>query len=372
MSTSSSPQTAAQRLLSLDFLRGAIMVTLMLGETGFFSKLNIAFDNGLTQFLHYEFEHSVWRGLRLWDILLPSFLFIAGTALAFSYNKQVQLGYSWQKAFRKVLRRSLLLLLWGTLVYAVRGKEINLDFSNVLTELAFGTMTAFLIIRWPARWQFAASIVIILLTEFLYKFTNVPEFDQPFTDQHNFGNYMDLIVTGKVHPGHGPVMNWLPCAASVVWGMMTGQLLLGAKTNTAKVRSMLLFAALAIIAGLVMDLTGITPMLKWISSTSFVMVNAGVTLILLAVSFEVIDVRSRQKGLKFFTIVGMNSIFIYLFFTFIGDRWMNEFVEILVSGLLNKLSVRLALGSALSSLVVFGIEWYMCYFLYKKKLFFKL
>ena len=372
MITSSSKSAATQRLLSLDFLRGAIMVTLMLGETGFFNKLNMAFDNGLTQFLHYEFEHSVWHGLRLWDILLPSFLFIAGTALAFSYNKQVQLGYTWQNSFKKVLKRSLLLLLWGTLVYSVRGKEINLDFSNVLTELAFGTMAAFLIIRWPARWQFATGIAILLLTEVLFRFTNVPGFDQPFSDQHNFGNYMDLVVTGKVHAGHGPVMNWLPCAASVVWGMMTGQLLLSAKTNAVKVRSMLLFAALAITAGLVMDLTGITPMLKWISSTSFVLVNAGITLLLLAVSFEVIDVRKRQKGLKFFTIVGMNSIFIYLFFTFIGDRWLNEFMDILISGLLNKFYVPVAVGSTFSSLVVFGLEWYMCYFLYKKKLFFKL
>jgi predicted acyltransferase len=372
MTTTASQNTASQRLLSLDFLRGVIMVTLMLGETGFFKKLNIAFDNGFTRLLDYEFEHSKWHGLHLWDILLPSFLLIAGTSLAFSYNKQVQLGYSWRKSFHKVLRRSLLLLAWGVLVYSVRDNAINLQFSNVLTELAFGTLVAFLIIRWPSRWQMVASIGILLLTEALFRFTRVPGFDEPFTDLHNFGNYVDQVVIGKVNPGYGTLVNWLPCAASVVWGLMTGQLLLSNKTNTVKVRTLLIFAALALTIGLVMDITGITPMLKWISSTSFVLVNAGITLILLTISFQRIDVSKHQKGLKFFTIVGMNSIFIYLFFTFIGDKWLNGYMDILISGVLNKFYVPVEIGSALSSLVVFGLEWYMCYFLYRKKLFFKL
>ena len=45
--------------------------------------------------------------------------------------------------------------------------------------------------------------------------------------------------------------------------------------------------------------------------------------------YEWIDVRNHQNSLKFFTIVGMNSIFIYLFFIFIGDRWLNGYMEIL-------------------------------------------
>ena len=68
----------------------------------------------------------------------------------------------------------------------------------------------------------------------------------------------------------------------------------------------------------------------------------------------------------------MNSIFIYLFFIFIGDKWLNGYMETLVSGLLNLANVPLPIGATISCIVVFILEWYLCYFLYRKKIFFKL
>src|SRR5690348_2590905 len=80
----------SQRLLSLDFLRGLIMVSLMLGETGFFQKLYRAAPGSFTQMLSVQFEHSEWHGLTCWDVILPAFMTMAGTAMAFSYKKQQQ------------------------------------------------------------------------------------------------------------------------------------------------------------------------------------------------------------------------------------------------------------------------------------------
>ena len=113
-------------------------------------------------------------------------------------------------------------------------------------------------------------------------------------------------------------------------------------------------------------------MLKWISTSSFVLVTGGITLIVLSICYEWIDVRNHKNHLTFFTIVGMNSIFIYLFFIFIGDKWLNGYMEILCSGLLNFANVPLAVGAAISCIIVFILEWYLCYYLYKKKIFFKL
>ena len=128
----------------------------------------------------------------------------------------------------------------------------------------------------------------------------------------------------------------------------------------------------SIITGLALDVTGITPMLKWISTSSFVFVTGGITLVVLALCYEWIDVRNHKNNLKFFIVVGMNSIFIYLFFIFIGDKWLNGYMEILVGQLLNIAGVSLALGSAISCIIVFMLEWSLCYFLYKKKIFFRL
>ena len=56
----------------------------------------------------------------------------------------------------------------------------------------------------------------------------------------------------------------------------------------------------------------------------------------------------------------MNSIFIYLFFEIVGDRWFNGYVSAITG------------PGILTSLVIFACEWGLCYFLYKKKIFFKL
>ncbi len=371
-STSSSVPQTGERILSLDFLRGVIMVILVLGETSVFRKLHEAFPNPFTHLLDIQFEHSLWHGLHFWDLLLPAFMLVAGTAMAYSYNKQIQLHYSWRRSFLKTLRRSFLLLLWGVLIYAVRDNRLNLQFSNVLTELAFATLITFLIIRLHPAWQLAVSILLLLITELLFRFTHITGFDQPFTDQHNFGNYVDLIVIGRVNGHYGTTMNWIPCAASTIWGLMAGQLLLSNKSAKLKLSYLAGFGFLALLIGFGLDWAGITPMLKWISSSFFVLATGGIALIALAGCYWWIDVRNHRHNLQFFTIVGMNSIFIYLFFNFIGSQWLNGYVDILLGGLLNLVNIPLKITLVICCLAVFAFEWYLCYFLFKKKIFFKL
>jgi predicted acyltransferase len=362
-----------QRLLSLDFLRGFIMVTLMLGETGFFQKLYKAFPGSFTQLLATQFEHSEWRGLHFWDVILPAFMLIAGTAMAFSYNKQKQAGYSYNQSFLKVLKRSFWLLFWGILIYAVRDGHLNFQLSNVLTQLAFTTLIAFSVINKPLGWQLAASVFCLILPELLFRLIHIPGFDQPFVEFHNFGSYINKSLGIKLDLQHKTnFINFISSGAHTIWGMMAGQLFLSSKSPRTKINALVLFGVLTLFIGLALDWANVTPMLKWISTSSFVLVTGGISLLVLALCYAWIDIYKHRRHLQFFTIVGMNSIFIYLFFIFIGDQWLNGYMNILCSGLLNLASVPLAIGSAISCLIVFALQWYLCYFLYRKKLFFKI
>ena len=165
---------AKERLLSLDFLRGLIMVALMIGETGFFLKLYQAAPGSFTQLLSIQFEHSDWHGLTFWDTILPAFMTMAGTAMAFSYKKQQQLGYSRKHSFLKVLRRSFWLLFWGILIYSVRDQHLNWQLSNVLTQLAFTTLMAFSVINQPFWIQLTASCLCLLIPEILFRVYSDP------------------------------------------------------------------------------------------------------------------------------------------------------------------------------------------------------
>jgi len=364
---------ANERLSSLDFLRGLIMVALMIGETGFFQKLFRAFPNPFTEVLSTQFEHSEWHGLTFWDVILPAFMTMAGTAMAFSYKKQQQSGSTWKQSFLKVLKRSFWLLFLGILIYSVRDGHLNWQLSNVLTQLAFTTLIAFSVINRPVWFQFTVTIICLLIPEILFRLIHIPGFDQPFVEFHNFGSYINKSLGIHVDILHKTnFINFISSGAHTTWGLMAGQLLFSDKTSNQKFIYLLSAGILFITAGLALDLTGVTPMLKWISTSSFVLVTGGITLIVLSICYEWIDVRNHKNRLKFFTIVGMNSIFIYLFFIFIGDKWLNGYMEILCSELLNFANVPLPVGAAVSCIIVFIMEWYLCYYLYKKKIFFKL
>ena len=345
----------------------------MIGETGFFQKLAVAFPNAVTHFLAYQFEHSSWHGLRFWDVILPGFMLIAGTSLAYSYKRQKELGYSYNDSLKKTLKRSFWLLFWGILIYSVRDGKLNFQMSNVLTQLSFTLVIAFLFINKTPLVQFIASICCLLLPEILYRAIHIPGFDKPFVEFQNFGSFINKSIGIKLDLQHKTnTINFISSAAHTIWGMMAGQFFMTRRSAREKMLYLLYGGVFAIVVGVCMDVFNITPMLKWISTSSFVLVTGGISLIVLALSYYIIDGLNRKKNLDFFTIVGMNSIFIYLFFIFIGDKWLNGYMDTLVGGLLSLAGVSLAVGSAFSCLVVFAIEWYLCYYLYRKKLFFKI
>ena len=364
-------QPNAQRLLSLDFMRGLIMVLLMLESTGLYEHLYALGEGSGAQGLLGQFFHHPWHGLYFWDLIQPGFMFVAGTALAYSLHRQESSGMTWRDSFVKTLRRSGWLFFWGVLDYAVRPGGLSFELWDVLTQLSFTTLVAFLIFRWSYTAQFAFSIGLLALTEVLYRFTNVAGFDQPFTDQHNFGNYVDMLLMHKINGDGWVAINCLPTAAHTIWGALVGKLLLSEKTGSEKVKWLLGAGLAGLVAGFLLDVTT-TPIIKRIATSSFVLASGGWCLLGLALCYWWIDVKQHQRHLLFFTIVGMNSLFIYLFFEIVGHRWFNGYIGALTNGLMGMAGLPAGLMAVVTSLVIFGLEWGLCWFLYRKGIFFKI
>lgn len=349
------------RLLSLDFLRGLIMILLVLESTGLYWQLIEMSDGSASHAFFLQFEHHPWNGLRFWDLIQPAFMFMAGTALAYSIQKQTLQGKTWWQQFLKTLKRCGWLFFWGVLDYAVRKDGLSFELWDVLTQLSFTTLVAFLIYRWSPQAQIGFSIGLLLLTEVLYRFTNIPGFDQPFTDQHNFGNYMDVILMNKINGGGWVAINCIPTACHTIWGALAGRLLLSNRTRPEKMNTLVIAGIIGLVAGYVLDITSVTPIIKRIATTSFTLASGGWVLFALAISYWWIDIKDHRKYLMFFLVVGMNSLFIYLFIEIVAARWFNGYIGALT---LNT--------PILTPLVLFALEWGMCYWLYTKKIFFKI
>ncbi|MFN0181519.1 MAG: acyltransferase family protein [Gemmatimonadales bacterium] len=358
-----------KRLASLDFLRGLIMVLLMLESAQLYARL-LEFEGTPLYGLALQFHHHPWHGLRFWDLIQPGFMFIAGAALALSLDRQSAAGLPWAASFRKALKRSGWLFFWGVLDYAVRPQGLSFELWDVLTQLSFTSLVAFLIFRWPVGWQIGVSIGLLVATEALYRLAGVAGFDQAFTDQRSFGNYVDLLLMNKINPDGWVAINCLPTAAHTIWGALAARLLLSSRSSAEKIRWLVVAGAVALVAGFGLDLTT-TPIIKRIATSSFVLASGGFCLLGLAACYWAIDVRHRRPALMFFTVVGMNSLFIYLFFEIIGNRWFTGYVGAITNGLMGMAGVPGPAMGILTALAVFGLEWGLCYFLYRRGIFFK-
>jgi predicted acyltransferase len=364
---------SGKRLSSLDFYRGLVMVLLMIDSTGLYEDaVNNTSPGSFLNSIAVQFTHYPWHGLHFWDLIQPAFMFIAGTAMAFSLTKQTAQGRSWSRQFLHALKRSWWLFFWGVFDYAVRGDHLSFELWDVLTQMSFTMLVAFLVFRWKPAYQLLFSVGLLVLTEFLYRFIKVPGFDQPFTDQHNFGNYIDVILMNKINPGGWVAINCIPTAAHTIWGAVAGKWLLSLPNKKTRINNIIILGIVALAIGYTLDVSGITPIIKRIATTSFTLVSGGYCLLALVFLYFWIDVLNHKRWLLFFTIVGMNSIFIYIFFEIVVSRWLGEYINIIVNGVLSPIGIPGTAIIFIGALTVFAFEWLLCFWLYRKKIFFKL
>ena len=361
--------TPEGRFLSLDFFRGLTMFFLIGEATGIYDHLiNPALRDTIIGAIGLQFHHHPWNGLRFWDLIQPFFMFIVGVAMPFSFGRRWARGETWGESFYHALVRSLLLLLFGIALYCISPGRLNFELWNVLAQLSFTYLLAFLMMRQPAWLQIGFTFFLLALTEILYRAWPVPGFDQPFVPDKNFGSYVDLLLMHKLSGGHWVAFNAVPTAAHTMWGVLAGQLLNSSLPAGKKIRTLAIAGLIGVIAGYALN--PVTPIIKRICTSSFVIVSGGWCLLALALSYWLIDVKKVQHGWKFFTYVGMNSLLIYLFTNTGGSTWLARVVRPFTMGFFawtGDLPAKI-----ITSVVVWGLLWYICYWLYQRRLFFKI
>ena len=366
-------QSAKGRLVSLDVMRGMIMILLCAESCRVYEAIMHIDPAQPMGGLITQFFHHPWHGLRFWDLVQPAFMFMAGAAMYISYSRKLEKGQSWGDNLPHILIRSLKLFICGVALHCIYADKPVWELWNVLTQLSFTMIIAYLIINRSYTWQLLFSICLLLLTEVLYRGVLMPGFDQPFAEGQNFGAYADTLLMGKINSDGWVTINCLPTAAHTIWGVLAGKLLISGNTASYKIKTLVIMGIIALIFGFSLDLSGITPIIKRISTSSFVLVSGGWVLLILAAVYWLVDVKNNVKYTWIFTVVGMNAIFIYLFFETVGVQWLNGKVAIFSGDLLHLfLNVPLNIATVVSALAVLVVEWFLCYWLYQRNIFFKL
>jgi predicted acyltransferase len=357
------------RLVSLDFFRGLTMFMLVGEAAGLYELLRSPALNGtLLSAIGWQLDHHPWNGLHCWDLVQPFFMFIVGVAMPFSIGKRWQRGDSWRQTLYHALARSALLLFFGWALYCIGPGHLTFELWNVLAQLSFTYLVAFLMMRKSTRAQLGLTFALLIVTELLYRLWPVAGFNQPFVPDHNFGSWCDLGIMRKLDTDHWVAFNAVPTTAHTMWGVLAGQVLKSSRTPWQKIRTLAIPGVLGVVIGY--SLNPVDPIIKRICTSSFVIVSGGWCLLALAFSYWLIDVKGRKKWATFFTIVGMNPLFIYLFTNTGGAEWFRRIAKPFTEGLFAWTGPLTA--EIVTSLVVWGMLWSLCFWLYKKRIFIRI
>ncbi len=358
------------RVNSIDFFRGLTMF-LLAGESTHLFGLFDKFDSSFMQFLGTQFSHHEWHGIHFWDLIQPFFMFIVGVSIPFAVANRQKKGDSDQLIRRHAFKRSFLLLFIGWAIYCIGPGKIVWRFQDVLAQLSVTYLVAFLIRNKSFTFQLIFTGVILLLIDLAYRFFPVEGFNNPWVDLHNLGAWVNNKIEGVDKASSWATLNFVSTTAHTVWGVMCGKLLMSEKSPKIKIQWMLGAGLISLIIGFSLDAMEITPIIKKIATSAFIFVSGGWAILVLCLFYWLIDVkRYFATGYNMFKVVGMNSIFIYLFFE-VGfvkpiDKFFVPFTNALFSWM-GPLGVQV-----MTSLAIWATLWYLCYWLYKNKIFFKI
>jgi predicted acyltransferase len=345
---------------------------LLIGEaTGLYSLItHESLQGSIISAIGQQFHHHPWNGLRFWDLIQPYFMFIVGLSLPFAVKSRTKKGETSRQITGHVLKRSLILLLLGWGLYCIGPGEITFRFQNVLAQIAFTYLIAYLIMQRSFRFQIVFSMCLLVLTELLYRFFPVDGFNHAFVANQNFGTWLDLQYGGADLKGHWVSVNALPTAAHTIWGVLVGKLLMGDKSQTDKFKLMFIWGLALVIVGYLMD-PFVTPIIKRISTSSFVIVSGGWSVLTIGLLYLIIDkFRFSGRWTLFFSVVGTNSLFIYLFAHVGGANFIEEILHPFTYALFGWGGEQTA--AILTAVVVWLALWSICYWMYIRKLFIKI
>jgi predicted acyltransferase len=187
----------------------------------------------------------------------------------------------------------------------------------------------------------------------------------------NLGSWANNKIEGVDKASIWASINAIPTIAHTVWGVLFGKLLMSDKTAKNKIQIMIIAGLCGLIVGYSLDFLHITPIIKKIATSSFVFASGGWAVLALCFCYWLIDVKKLfTKGSRFFVIVGMNCIFIYLLFSVGGAELISRMFKPFTTTFFSwggELTVEI-----ITSITVWAAMWYICYWLYKNKLFIKI
>ncbi len=366
------------RYLSVDFYRGLTIALMLVVNTP-----------GTWAHVYAPLLHAEWHGCTLTDLVFPSFLFIVGVSMWFSFSKYT--GADRFFLLRKALRRAALLVGVGLVLswYPFWNKSLSdLRLMGVLQRigLCYG-LASLLVLYLPSRWLWAVAVALLFGYWGALEWSALPGTDS-FSLEHNLVRRIDLAVLGERHLWKGKgiafdpegLLSTFPAVVTVLLGWWSGEQIRRAGEEWWRAAGRLaLVGAILVVLGLWWHST--FPINKSLWTSSFVLYTGGLSMAALALSVWLIDGLRWRRGVYFFLVFGANPLFAFVFSglvvkTLLHLRWTAEGGNInAYRWLYERFFAPIEpykIGSLLFALAFLLLCWGLCWLLYRRGIYIKI
>ncbi|MFN0195134.1 MAG: acyltransferase family protein [Planctomycetaceae bacterium] len=402
--TSANQGHASKRLLSLDAYRGLIMISL--GFNGFglavtaTKQLELNPESSFWETVRYQFSHVEWGGCAYWDLIQPSFMFMVGVSLAYSYAAREQRGESYGKMYMHAVTRSLVLIFLGIFLISNWQDYTEWSLMNVLSQIGLGY--TFLFLLWKRHWGIQLGALLAILggtwlaytsydgagldptlgdpdrgvpTEWAQQYLHQANVPSAWHKNANVGHAVDLVVLNKLprkeefifNGGGYQTINFIPSLATMLVGLMCGELLRRDMSGMKKLIILVIVGGVCLEMGWFWDHVGGCPLVKRIWTPSWALFSSGWCCLLLAGFYGIIDVLGLRMWSFPLTVVGMNSIAMYCMGQLLKP-WTAHSLKTHISQ-----DLFLSLGEVYEPFVqatlVGLVFWLICFWMYKQRIF---
>lgn len=368
-----------RRVVSLDALRGFNFIWILGGEgvvlalAQMCENKNDALD-AVGDFLHTQITHATWEGFTFYDLVFPLFIFITGVAITLSLPRLIE-REGRREAHLRVVRRALLLYVLGVIFYGgISQHWADVRLVGVLQRIAVCYLAASLLFM-HLSWRGLVAALVVLLGGYwvLMTFVPVPGVGAgSFAPDVNLANWIDRnYLPGRlwdITRDPEGLLSTLPAIGTCLIGVLCGLVLKDERLMPNRKSLVLIGAGVVMLAlGYLWSLQ--FPIIKALWTSSFVLVAAGWSAILLGLMHEIVDVRGYKTWSVAFVWIGANAILLYLLNGIVGfeplaRRFVGGDLGALVDAIATPGAARL-LSHSLALVFVVSLAGY----LYRRKVF---
>jgi predicted acyltransferase len=376
-----------QRLVSLDVFRGIAIASMILVN-----------NPGSWSYIYPPLEHAKWHGCTPTDLVFPFFLFIVGVAMPFSFAKYTPEKRPTQQVYLRIIRRGLVLFALGlfltllTIFLDFTLKEIPIDLSKirimgVLQRISLAyVIAAFVVLQISQRGLWIFSGISLLGYWGAMQLIPVPGFGAGnLSPEGNFAGYIDRMILGSQHLYQGGpfdpegLFSTIPAVVTVLIGYFTGSWLQKQQVKTRTSVNLIIWGLVCLIIGIIWGF--VFPINKSLWTSSYVVYTAGWALLVLALCYEVVEVRGFKKWGFPWEVMGLNAIFLFVASGVVGRILVKTSVSSGKDAISTKTWIYDNLFSAwagnMNGSLLFAIAnlllwWLVLYFMYRRRWFLKI